>query len=267
MNCPHAYRSTWNVLLQEREKLRSWPVLCKCKLGPASAVQRPCKLNEPSANHKQAAASGENSWSSTRNQNDTWEWKLWFVSILEHHIFGVKAEKKQKLRTWTQFQEKNVCSKVRCCISRRGIAGWSSELCGCSFSLLLLHTEGRGFESGWDSHSHSRDTGLVPPAVTPEQLILWARDLWFVIFKKAEFDRLVWMASRTVPLLGRGGEDSAGDSIDRHLSQLLRRLKSQFTGERMRFEEGVSLSGSLDPNWGCQGWGVYGESKHNRIKM
>ena len=47
---------------------------------------------------------------------------------------------------------------------------------------------------------------------------------------KAEFDRLVWSGIIASPLQGRG-EDSAGDSLDRRISQHLRRLESRFTGE------------------------------------
>ena len=74
------------------------------------------------------------------------------------------------------------------------------------------------------------------------------RTVWFVVahrgsgfripaLPKAEFDRLVWCGIIGSPLRRRG-EDSAGDSIDRHISQHLGHLESWFAGERIRLEEG-----------------------------
>ena len=62
-------------------------------------------------------------------------------------------------------------------------------------------------------------------------------------------------------------ENSAGDSIDRRISQHLRRLESLFTGKRIRLKEGISLSRSLDPNWGHKGQRVCGESKANSLEV
>ena len=61
---------------------------------------------------------------------------------------------------------------------------------------------------------------------------------------------------------GGGGGLSRGWGTD-CISQHLGRLESRLTDERIRLEENVCLSGSLDLNWGRRGRGVCGGSKTN----